>query len=100
MFHFANSSTVYDIMTQNNRAYYDSMPHHCGGELPCRDHSAASGYHLHCTPPKNTEIKKDNTFGALITYNCKIRGLLYVSPTSIILLFNSQICDICKTGSI
>lgn len=89
-------------MTQNNRAYYDIMPQDCVGELPCRDHSAVSDI-TSIVPQKNTGKKPQkphNTFGVPIIYNCKIRGLLYVSPTSIILLFNSQISVICKTGSI
>lgn len=48
--------------------------------------------HQHTIPKYKKRKKK--------TYNCKIRGLLYVSPTSSFLLFNSHICVTCKTKSI
>lgn len=48
------------MVTQNHRAYYDSMAQDLGGKLPCRDRSVVSDIASTDSPQFKTQNKKNN----------------------------------------
>lgn len=58
IFDLTKSSPVYDIVTQNNRAYYDTVAQDCGEEIPYKNYSAALDISSTAPPASHPKIQK------------------------------------------